>query len=74
MATKKPIIPLTMKVRSASAGMDYQGSISQGLELLFLQLDSKPKTRAALLDKLLESHREMLTREAERAATEANHV
>lgn len=74
MATKKPIIPLTMKVRSASTSMDYQGAISQGLELLFLQLHGKPKTRAALLDKLLESHREMLVREAERAATEAGNV
>lgn len=72
MATKKPIIPLSMKVRTATIGMDYQGSISQGLELLFFQLHGKPKTRAALLQKMQAEHEKMLAKEAAEEAPAAN--
>lgn len=64
MATKKPLTPLTMKVRHATGGMDYQGSIKMGIVLAFLQMHDKPKTRAALLDELQEKHQEMCAREA----------
>lgn len=68
MATKKPIIPMTMKVRSADGGLDFQGSIKMGVVLAFLQLQDKPKTRAALLAELQEKHAEMLAREPLAAA------
>ncbi len=56
--------PLTMKVRTSTLMLDYKGSTSEGIELAFGALYSKPKTRAKLLAALNEAHQRMLEREA----------
>lgn len=68
---RKPVIPMTMKLRTLTMVMDFQGSTSDGIELAFCALQSKPKTRAKLLEKLAAQHQEMLEREAQQpVATE----
>lgn len=55
MATKRAPIPMRMKVRAGARGsMDYDGSISQGIELAFNYLP--PAARAATLAELQAAH------------------
>lgn len=62
---RKPVIAMTMKLRTLTMTMDFQGSTSDGIELAFCALQSKPNTRAKLLGKLAAQHQEMLQREAQ---------
>ncbi len=57
--------PLTMKVRTSTLVLDYRGSTSEGIELAFGALYSKPKARAKLLAALNEQHQRLLEREAQ---------
>jgi len=53
-----------MKVRTSTLVVDYKGGTSEGIELAFDALHNKPKTRAALLEKLTAAHVRMQGREA----------
>lgn len=62
MATRRAPIPMRMKVRAGPRGnMDYDGSISEGIELAFFYLP--PAARAATLAELQKTHEELSSKE-----------
>lgn len=62
---KRPVIPMRIKLRTPTAGMDYDGSIHEGIEMAFLHL--APELRQATIAKLQAAHTRMLELEAKRS-------